>query len=78
MDRKNDEVMVHEHPDCIELVADFEHTSVPLVKLEELIQAETERDILRRAYMALDSFRLEYVMIAIFGPKPKVTENDAE
>ena len=78
MDRKNDEVMVHEMPSGIELVADFEHTSIPLVKLGELIQAETERDILRRAYMALDSFRMEDVMIAVFGPKPKVTENDAE
>ena len=61
-----------------EIHIDTDHVCIPVTRFEELLHAEAELDVLLRAYQALDSYRLEDVMAAVFGPKPGGGEEGAQ
>lgn len=61
-----------------EMLADFDHVSIPTTRYEELIRAETDRDVLLRAYHALTSYRLADVLEAVLGPKPEAGAPNAQ
>lgn len=52
----------------MELCIDHEHVSIPTSRYEELIRAETERDVLLRAYQARLGYSFDYVLQAVLGP----------
>lgn len=72
------ESILHLAPGQIELQADIEHASVPTARYEELIRAETERDILLHTYHGLPKYYMENVLKAVFGPRPEAGEPDAQ
>ncbi len=55
--------------DNVQVIIDHNFVSVPITRYEELIRAETELDVVLRAYQSLESDHLEDVLQAIFGPK---------
>lgn len=52
----------------LELCIDHESVNIPVARYEELIRAETERDVLLRAYQANMGYSLDYVLQAVLGP----------
>lgn len=54
----------------IEVCIDHDHITIPISRYEELIRAETERDVILRAYQAFTGFRLSDAIEAVLGPRP--------
>ncbi len=55
--------------DDVQVIVDRNFVSVPVTRYDELIRAEAELDVVLRAYQSLESYHLEDVLQAIFGPK---------
>lgn len=54
----------------IEVCIDHNHITIPISRYEELIRAETERDVILRAYQAFTGSRLSDAIEAVLGPRP--------
>ena len=61
-----------------EALVDFDHICIPTSQFEELVRAKEQRDILRRAYPTLESYRIMDLLSVVFGPKPKEEKGDAQ
>ena len=54
----------------IEVCIDHNHITIPISRYEELIRAETERDVILRAYQVFTGSRLSDAIEAVLGPRP--------
>lgn len=46
------------------------HVTIPISRYEELVKAESERDVILRAYHAFSGSRLSDTIEAVLGPRP--------